>query len=135
MQNEMIIVTSGSFNPATQQEIEILKRIGKKGKLIVIVHNNKQIQLSTGKTPIPLLRRMSALRRIPEVSEVFRSIDRKPSVCKTLNRLLEQFKVGTPLLFARRNLIDRKEIEACRKFKVPIVNFVKNTRTPQKVIH
>ena len=85
---EVIVATSGYFEPLHFGHIEYLELAKKLGtKLVVIVNNEKQAILKKGYEFMPLKERMAIVKALKCVDEVIASIDEDASVCKSLELL------------------------------------------------
>ncbi len=96
-----IVLTSGYFNPLHVGHLECLEKAKQLGdKLIVIVNNDKQVEL---KGSVPFMNQEDRLRIISSlrcVDEVFLSIDEDKSVCKSIEKLAKMNK-GNEIIFAK----------------------------------
>lgn len=116
---DITIAVSGYFDPTHIGHIEYLKLAKALGdKLIVILNNDEQAQLKKGKIFMPLNERKIILESLNMVDEVFISIDKDETVCKSLERL-------RPDIFAKggdRNINNIPEAEICKKLGIVIVD-------------
>ncbi len=116
---ETIVAVSGYFDPIHIGHIEYLKLSKKLGdKLIVILNNDFQAELKKGKSFMPLEERQAILKAIRYVDDVFISIDKDKSVCKSLESL-------RPDIFAKggdRFSYEIPEAETCKKLGIKIVH-------------
>ena len=97
------VAISGYFDPIHVGHLEYIKEARKLGdKLIVIVNNNHQCILKKGKPFIDEKDRLIITSSLKDVDDVFLSIDKDKTVCKSL----EQIK---PDIFANGG--DRKNYE------------------------
>jgi cytidyltransferase-like protein len=115
----IIIAASGYFDPIHIGHIEYLEKAKELGdKLIVIVNNDYQAGLKKGKYFMPENERIKIVGALKSVDEVFLSIDKDPTVCKSL----EEIK---PDIFAKggdRFSYEVPESEVCRKYNIKIVD-------------
>jgi cytidyltransferase-like protein len=115
----IIIAASGYFDPIHIGHIEYLEKAKELGdKLIVIVNNDYQAGLKKGKYFMPENERIKIVGALKSVDEVFLSIDKDPTVCKSL----EEIK---PDIFAKggdRFSYEIPESEVCRKYNIKIVD-------------
>ena len=114
-----IVAISGYFDPIHVGHLEYIKEARKLGdKLIVIVNNNHQCILKKGKPFIDEKDRLIITSSLKDVDDVFLSIDKDKTVCKSL----EQIK---PDIFANGG--DRKNYEIpestiCKKYNIQIID-------------
>ncbi|MEK6890457.1 MAG: adenylyltransferase/cytidyltransferase family protein [Nanoarchaeota archaeon] len=88
MKKQIIVATSGYFDPLHIGHIQCLELAKKLGdKLIVIVNNDKQAALKKGKEFMPFKERVEIIKSIKWVDEVFPSIDEDRTVCKSLEAI------------------------------------------------
>jgi D-beta-D-heptose 7-phosphate kinase/D-beta-D-heptose 1-phosphate adenosyltransferase len=82
------ICVSGYFDPVHVGHLEYLKKSRALGdKLVVIVNNDRQAQLKKGKSFMPEDERVSIIRELRCVDEVFLSIDEDRTVCQSLRKV------------------------------------------------
>ncbi len=116
---EKTIVASGYFDPIHSGHIEYLKlakELG--GKLVVILNNDDQCILKKGKPFIKQDERAIILKAIRYVDEVFISIDKDKTVCKSL-------KAIKPDIFAKggdRFSYEIPEAKICEDLGIKIVD-------------
>ena len=114
-----VVVTSGYFDPLHVGHIECLelaKQLG--GKLIVIVNNDLQAKLKKGKSFMAEEDRMKIVSSLKCVDEVFLSIDKDKTQCKTLSYL-------KPDIFAKggdRMSSEIPESKVCKNLGIQIVD-------------
>ena len=114
-----VIVTSGYFDPIHKGHIEYLKLAKKLGdRLIVILNNDLQCKLKKGKSFMKEDERKIILESLSFVDDVYLSIDKDESVCKSLTFLV-------PDIFAKggdrfSNEIPEKKI--CDELNIKIVD-------------
>ena len=113
------VAISGYFDPIHVGHLEYIKEARKLGdKLIVIVNNNHQCILKKGKPFMDENDRVLITSSLKDVDDVFLSIDKDKTVCKSL----EQIK---PDIFANGG--DRKNYEIpestiCKKYNIQIID-------------
>ena len=113
------VAISGYFDPIHVGHLEYIKEARKLGdKLIVIVNNNHQCILKKGKPFMDEKDRVVITSSLKDVDDVFLSIDKDKTVCKSL----EQIK---PDIFANGG--DRKNYEIpesaiCKKYNIQIID-------------
>jgi rfaE bifunctional protein nucleotidyltransferase chain/domain len=116
---EIIVVTSGYFDPLHVGHIECMELAKKLGdKLIVIVNNDRQAVLKKGYEFMPLKERAKIVSSLKCVDEVFISIDEDRSVCKSIEAI-------KPDIFAKggdRNSGNIPEKAICDKIGCKIVD-------------
>ncbi len=125
-----IVITSGYFNPAHSGHIQYLRDAAKLGwYLVVIVNNDKQVQLKGTVPFMDMGERMSIIREIQGVNYVVPSIDEDGSVCKTIAKVVDTFKFlygekTCEFTFAKggdRTLKNIPEKEICKQFGIKMV--------------
>jgi cytidyltransferase-like protein len=85
MNPEKIIVTSGIFDPLTLRELRFLQKCRSKGDwLIVGVHTDMHLHLSTGILNQNYETRKEIVENLKWVDEVFRFLDGDGTVCNLL---------------------------------------------------
>ena len=123
MKNKSLrVAVSGYFNPIHSGHIEyftLAKELaGKNGKLIVILNNDEQIALKGSKPFWNLEERRKIIEAIKYVDEVYVSIDKDESVCKSL-------MVVAPDIFAKggdRFANEVPEAKICKKLKIKMID-------------
>jgi len=121
MKKKITVAVSGYFNPLHVGHLEMMEKAKKLGdRLVVIVNNDYQVKL---KGSVPFLNqvdRMKIVSAIKWVDKVFLSIDRDPSVCKSLAKV-------KPDIFAqggdrKQGNIPTSETGICRKLNIKRVD-------------
>ena len=113
------VAISGYFDPIHVGHLEYIIEAKKLGdKLIVIVNNNHQCVLKKGKPFMDENDRVTIVSSIKYVDEVFLSIDKDKTVCKSLEKI-------KPTIFANGG--DRKNYEIpesviCNKYNIQIID-------------
>ena len=113
------VAISGYFDPIHVGHIEYIKTAKKLGDwLVVIVNNNHQCNLKKGKYFMDEKDRVVILENIKDIDEVFLSVDKDKTVCKSLELL-------KPDIFANGG--DRKNYEipessTCSKYNIEIID-------------
>ena len=113
------VAISGYFDPIHVGHLEYIIEAKKLGdKLIVIVNNNHQCVLKKGKPFMDENDRVTIVSSIKYVDEVFLSIDKDKTVCKSLKKI-------KPDIFANGG--DRKNYEIpesviCNKYNIEIID-------------
>jgi D-beta-D-heptose 7-phosphate kinase/D-beta-D-heptose 1-phosphate adenosyltransferase len=116
---EKIVAASGYFDPIHVGHIEYLKLAKNLGtKLIVILNNDEQAKLKKGKSFMPLEERKIILESLKFVDEVFISIDKDSTVCKSLEKI-------KPNIFAKggdRFSNEIPEAKICKELNIKIID-------------
>jgi cytidyltransferase-like protein len=113
------VAISGYFDPIHVGHLDYINEAKKLGdKLIVIVNNNHQCVLKKGKPFMDENDRVTIVSSIKNVDEVFLSIDKDKTVCKSLEKI-------KPAIFANGG--DRKNYEIpesviCNKYNIEIID-------------
>ena len=117
------VVVSGYFDPIHVGHLEYLKLAKDLGdKLIVIVNNNEQCVLKKGKPFMDESDRLEIVKSLKMVDDVFLSIDKDKSVCKSLEIL-------KPDIFANggdRNTNEVPESIICKKYNIMMIDGLGN---------
>ena len=118
---KITVAVSGYFNPLHVGHLEMMEKAKKLGdRLVVIVNNDHQVKL---KGRVPFLNqadRMKIVSAIKWVDKVFLSIDRDPSISKSLAKI-------KPDIFAKggdrtAGNIPVSETEICRRLGIKRVD-------------
>ena len=116
-----VVATSGYFDPLHVGHLECLEMAKKLGdKLIVIVNSDLQATLKKGKSFMNEQDRLKIVSALKCVDEVFLSIDKDKTQCKTLRYL-------KPDIFANggdRSLSEIPETAVMKKYSIKIVDGV-----------
>ncbi|MDA3802604.1 MAG: adenylyltransferase/cytidyltransferase family protein [Patescibacteria group bacterium] len=130
---EIRVAVSGYFNPLHVGHLEMIEMAKKLGdKLIVIINSDYQVK---AKGSVPFMNqddRTKIISALRGVDEVFLSIDKDLTVCKSL----EEIK---PDIFAnggdRKNIDDVPEYPVCQKLDIEMVDGLgKKIRASSKLI-
>ena len=117
------VVVSGYFDPVHAGHLEYLKLAKDLGdKLIVIVNNNEQCVLKKGNPFMDESDRLEIVKSLKMVDDVFLSIDKDKSVCKSLEIL-------KPDIFANggdRNTNEVPESIICKKYNINMIDGLGN---------
>lgn len=116
----VVVAVSGYFNPLHVGHLEMIERAKKLGdKLVVIINNDHQVKL---KGSVPFMKqedRIKIIKALRDVDEVFLSIDRDKTVCKSLSKV-------KPNIFAnggdRKSVGDVPEYPICQKLGITMVD-------------
>ena len=114
-----IVAVSGYFDPIHVGHLEYLKMAKSLGdKLVVIINSDYQASLKKGKSFMPEQDRLEIIQALRCVDEVFLSIDKDKSVCKSLEHL-------KPDIFANggdRSLEEIPETAVMKKHNIEMVD-------------
>ena len=117
--NKIRVAVSGYFDPIHVGHLEYLRMAKELGdSLVVIVNNNYQCKLKKGKHFMDENDRVEILKALRFVDEVFLSVDKDRTVCKSL----EEIK---PDVFANggdRATSEVPETPVCKKFNIKMVD-------------
>ena len=117
--NKIRVAVSGYFDPIHIGHIEYLRMAKELGdSLVVIVNNNYQCKLKKGKHFMDENDRVEIVKALRFVDEVFLSVDKDRTVCKSL----EEIK---PDIFANggdRATSEVPETPVCKKFNIKMVD-------------
>jgi D-beta-D-heptose 7-phosphate kinase/D-beta-D-heptose 1-phosphate adenosyltransferase len=85
MKKEIVVAASGYFNPLHKGHVEYLEKAKSLGhKLVVIVNSDSQRALKGSKEFMDQDERMTIVKALRCVDEVFLSVDEDSTVCKSL---------------------------------------------------
>ena len=114
-----VVAVSGYFDPIHVGHLEYLKMAKSLGdKLVVIINSDYQAGLKKGKSFMPEEDRLEIVQALRCVDEVFLSIDKDKSVCKSLEHL-------NPDIFTNggdRSLEEIPETAVMKKYKIEMVD-------------
>ena len=114
-----VVAVSGYFDPIHVGHLEYLKMAKSLGdKLVVIINSDYQAELKKGKSFMPEQDRLEIVQALRCVDEVFLSIDKDKSVCKSLEHL-------KPDIFANggdRSLEEIPETAVMKKYNIEMVD-------------
>jgi len=116
----VVVAVSGYFNPLHVGHLDMIEKSKKLGdKLVVIVNNDHQVKLKGSVPFMSLADRVRIIGALRDVDEVFVSIDRDKTVCKSLAKV-------HPDIFAnggdRHTLNDVPEYPICQKLGISMVD-------------
>jgi D-beta-D-heptose 7-phosphate kinase/D-beta-D-heptose 1-phosphate adenosyltransferase len=132
MKNKKVCV-SGYFNPLHVGHLEMITKAKKLGNyLIVIVNSDRQVKIKGSVPFMSQIDRLKIVAALRDVDEVFLSIDRDATVCKSLTKI-------KPDVFAnggdRKSFGDVPEYEVCQKYNIKMVDGLgKKIRASSKLI-
>lgn len=117
--NKIRVAVSGYFDPIHVGHLEYLKMAKELGdSLVVIVNNNHQCELKKGKPFMDQNDRLEIVKALRFVDEVFLSIDKDRTVCKSLEAV-------RPNIFANggdRATSEVPEAPICKKYNIKMVD-------------
>jgi len=124
----MIIgIISGYFNPLHLGHIEYIQEAKKQCEhLVVIVNNDKQVELKGSKKFMDEQHRMKLIHNIKGVDDVFLSIDEDKSVCKSLLCVATSFNRNYEIRFfnsgdRKGNNINNAEYFLCEELGIEYI--------------
>ena len=113
-----VVAVSGYFDPIHVGHLEYLKMAKSLGdKLVVIINSDYQAGLKKGKSFMAEQDRLEIIQALRCVDEVFLSIDKDKSICKSLEHL-------KPDIFANggdRSLQEIPETAVMKKYNIEMV--------------
>jgi len=127
------VAVSGYFNPLHVGHVEMIERAARLGdKLVAIVNNDYQVKLKGSVPFMSQADRLKIVGAIKGVDQIFLSIDRDKSVCKSLAKL-------KPDIFAnggdRHSIGDVPEYPICQEFGIKMVDGLgQKIRASSKII-
>ena len=117
--NKIRVAVSGYFDPIHIGHLEYLRMAKELGdSLVVIVNNNYQCKLKKGKHFMDENDRVEIVKALRFVDEVFLSVDKDRTVCKSLAEI-------KPDIFANggdRATSEVPETPVCKKFNIKMVD-------------
>jgi len=116
----IVVAVSGYFNPLHVGHLEMIQKSKKLGdKLVAIVNNDYQVGLKGSVPFMSQIDRLKIVGALRDVDEVFLSIDKDKTVCKSLTKI-------KPDIFAnggdRKSLGDVPEFPICKKLNIKMVD-------------
>ncbi len=122
---QKIVIVSGYFSPAHIGHIHYIREAKKLGDfLVAIVNNDEQVKIK-GSTPfMSENERLSIIKAIRYVDEVFLSIDKDESVVKSLEAVAKKYQ--GQLILARgadknADNVPGSEKQFCKKFNIETI--------------
>lgn len=114
------VCVSGYFNPLHVGHLEMIAKSKKLGDyLIAIINNDLQVKLKGSVPFMSQADRLKIVAALRDVDEVFLSIDKDGSVCKSLAKI-------KPNIFAnggdRKNVGDVPEYDVCKMYNIKMVD-------------
>jgi len=129
----VIVAVSGYFNPLHVGHLEMISRSKKLGdKLVAIVNSDLQVKL---KGSVPFMKeadRLKIVAALRDVDEVFLSIDKDMTVCRSLAKVRpNNYANGGD----RHSLVNVPEYPVCQKYGIKMVDGLgKKIRASSKII-
>ncbi len=116
----IVVAVSGYFNPIHVGHLDMIEQAKSLGdKLVVIINNDYQVKLKGSVPFMSLADRIRITSALRDVDEVFISIDRDKTVCKSLSKV-------KPHIFAnggdRKSIGDVPEYPICQKLGIKMVD-------------
>lgn len=116
----VVVAVSGYFNPLHVGHLEMIERAKRLGdRLVAIVNNDYQVKLKGSVPFMSQTDRLKIIGALRDVDEVFLSIDKDKTVCKSLKKI-------KPHIFAnggdRKSLGDVPEFSVCDKLGIKMVD-------------
>ncbi len=116
----VVVAVSGYFNPLHVGHLDMIRMAKKLGdKLVAIVNSDYQVGLKGSVPFMPERDRLKIIAALRDVDEVFLSIDKDKTVCKSLAKV-------KPNIFAnggdRKSIGDVPEYPICQKLKIQMVD-------------
>lgn len=120
VKKEKVVAVSGYFNPLHVGHLEMITKAKKLGdKLVAIVNSDLQVKLKGSAPFMSEKDRLKIIGALADVDEVFLSIDKDKTVCRSLAKI-------KPDIFAnggdRKNLGDVPEFSICQKLGIEMVD-------------
>lgn len=119
VKNKITVAVSGYFNPLHVGHLQMMEKARKLGdRLVVIVNNDEQVKLKGSVPFMDEADRLKIVSAVKWVDEAFLSVDRDPSVCRSLAKV-------KPDIFAQggdRHQGNIPEAEVCRRLKIKMVD-------------
>ena len=120
------IIVSGYFNPLHKGHIEYFHLAKTKGdELFVVVNNDYQRQLKGSKEFMNQEERIFILNELAIINKVILSIDQDRTVCKTLEKIFQNFKNQYQLFFANggdQTNENIPELSLCKNLKIGLIH-------------
>ena len=117
--NKIRVAVSGYFDPIHVGHLEYLRMAKELGdSLVVIVNNNYQCKLKKGKHFMDENDRVEIVKALRFVDEVFLSVDKDRTVCKSLELINPDFCANG----GDRATSEVPETPVCKKFNIKMVD-------------
>jgi cytidyltransferase-like protein len=121
-----VIITSGYFDPLHVGHIELLNKSKELGDVLyVIVNNNQQAIIKKGKPFMDERDRCVIIENLSMVSNVFLSVDKDATVCKSIEEIASKCSSDDEIFFAKggdRFIGEIPESKICRKYSIKMVD-------------
>lgn len=120
------IIVSGYFNPIHKGHIEYFQKAKNMAdRLFVIVNSDFQRKLKKSKPFQDEAERLIIVKNIKSVDKVFLSVDKNKTVCKTIEKIFEEFGEKFEVYFANggdqnNNTIPEKNV--CDKLGIRLID-------------
>lgn len=116
----MLVAVSGYFNPLHVGHLDMIEQAKKLGdRLVAIVNSDHQVRLKGRVAFMSQADRLRIVRSLRAVDEVFLSVDKDLSVCKSLIKI-------KPDIFAnggdRKSVGDVPEYDICQRLGIKMVD-------------
>ena len=122
-----IAINSGYFDPIHVGHIECMQLSRELGdKLVIILNNDHQCILKKGKPFMPQDERKKIVESLKPVDEVFISIDKDKSICKSIEAIAKKYN-GNEIIFAKggdRFSDEIPEAKICKELEIKIIDRV-----------
>ena len=112
-----IVAVSGYFLWVHIGHIEYFQKAKRYGKVVAILNNDKQQKLKYGKIIVPVKERAKVLKAIKYIDDIFISIDKDETVCKSLAKLKPDYFVKG----GDRTYDNIPEREICEKLGIKMI--------------
>lgn len=120
-----IVINSGYFDPLHVGHIECMELSKQLGdKLVIILNNDEQRKLKRGFVFMPQEEKKKILEALKLVDEVFISIDKDESICKSIKVIAEKY-AGHKIIFAKggdRFIYEIPETKLCKEIGIKVVD-------------
>ena len=120
------VIVSGYFNPIHKGHLAYFNNAkALADELIVIVNNDRQRELKGSKVFQDEEERIIIVSNIKAVDHVFLSIDEDRTVCKTLEKIYEEYGENYELVFANggdQNNVTIPELPICSKLGIELID-------------
>ena len=121
-----IVVVSGYFNPLHKGHIEYFYKAKSKGDILfVIINNDFQRNLKGSKKFMDQEEREIIVKELKIVDKTILSIDKDKTVCKTLEKISQDYSKKYNLYFANGGDQDNNSIpekETCFKYQIELID-------------
>lgn len=108
-----IVIVSGFFDPLHVGHLELIEEAQELGNVIIIVNNDKQTKAKKGYVFMPEEDRIEILSHMRNICDIYISIDKDKSVCKTIQKIVKDHPPTYKFIFF--NAGDRSKVEVPEK--------------------